>query len=102
MKIREGFGLFYKKCLHVYYFNKNLNDKKIGHFHRILKFNLMDCNGFVHQCQSFLIHGLLLAGAGKKSIEYWDCFRRAFSTSQISPSHWLRVLGGGLQSAKWV
>lgn len=43
--------------------------KKIGHFHRILQLKLVDYNGFGHWCKCFVTHGLLIAGAGKKSTE---------------------------------
>lgn len=76
--------------------------KKIGHFHKILQLKLVDCNGFAHRCKCFAIHGLLIAGPGKKSTELLGLRQKHFSTSQTSPSLCLWILHGSLQSSKWV
>lgn len=71
------------------------------------KYNLVDCNGFGHQCKSFLIHGLFIAGSGRKSNELLVLLQRGIqhqtdlSTTLVTVAGcWLKGFKMGLRNSQ--
>ena len=80
-KIHAGFGLFYKKCLHVFYFNENVNNLFLSPYLNIASVSL-----FLWYYWKGIIHSRCLRPVSLIPFNFSDSSEH--STLLITPLYW--------------